>query len=177
VIIILVTSFSKKCRDHYIGNEISQIHDLQSLQRALSGHPTPTRIGEWDEGSTEEVSPGGRGASRFIYFFEGLSKREGCFQRYLFFGGPFGDAGGRRHRARSFVWLAGTVSGPYPFGFVRTTDISRASAGPAWAWPTSADIFSAWTVYVPNSGCRPRQAAGALIVTLLVTFQGSASCP
>ena len=31
MIIILVTSFSKNFRDHYIGNEISQIHDLQSL--------------------------------------------------------------------------------------------------------------------------------------------------
>jgi hypothetical protein len=31
VIIILVTSFSKNFRDHYIGNEISQFHDLQSL--------------------------------------------------------------------------------------------------------------------------------------------------
>ena len=41
--------------------------DLCLSRGALSGHPTPTRIGEWDEGSTEEVSPGGRGASRFIY--------------------------------------------------------------------------------------------------------------
>ena len=32
MIIILVTSFSKNVRDHYIGNEISQIHDLQSLK-------------------------------------------------------------------------------------------------------------------------------------------------
>jgi len=31
MIIILVTGFSKNFRDHYIGNEISQIHDLQSL--------------------------------------------------------------------------------------------------------------------------------------------------
>ena len=35
VIIILVTSFSKIFRDHYIGNEISQFHDLQSLAQRL----------------------------------------------------------------------------------------------------------------------------------------------
>ena len=107
-------------------------------------------------------------------FFEGLSKWEGRFQCYLFFGGPFFDAGGRRHGARSFVWLAGTVSGPYPFGFVRTTDISRASAGPAGACPTSADIFLRGLAMSPNSGGLPRQTAGALIVTLLVTIQGTA---
>jgi hypothetical protein len=31
VIIILVMSFMEKRRDHYIGNEYSQIHYLQSL--------------------------------------------------------------------------------------------------------------------------------------------------
>ena len=36
VIIILVTSFSKIFRDHYIGNEISQFHDLQSLHWKVS---------------------------------------------------------------------------------------------------------------------------------------------
>jgi hypothetical protein len=34
MIIILVTGFSKNFRYHYIGNEISQIHDLQSLHKA-----------------------------------------------------------------------------------------------------------------------------------------------
>jgi hypothetical protein len=72
----------------------------------------------------------------------GLSRREGRFSLYIFvrrslqeggtllvFRRSFQDASGRRHGARSFVWLAGTVSGPDPFGLFRTTSISRASAG------------------------------------------------
>ena len=75
----------------------------------------------------------------------GLSRREGRFSLYLFvrrslqeggtllalsiFRRSFRDASGRRHGARSFVWLASTVSGPDPFGFFRTTGISRASTG------------------------------------------------
>ena len=77
------------------------------IQRALSGHPNPTRICEWDEGSTGEASPGGRGASRFIYLFGGLSRREGRFSLYLFFGGPSAmRAGGGTERAASFGWRA-----------------------------------------------------------------------
>ena len=82
------------------------------------------------------------------------------------------DAGWRWHGARSFFWLASTVSGPYPFGSFRRTG-SRALAGPAWACPMSADLLRGQVMSL-NSGCLPRQTSGALIVTLLVTIQGTA---
>ena len=50
----------------------------------------------------------------------------------------------------------------------------RASEGPSGSCPTSADIFLRGHSMSPNSGCLPRQTAGALIVTLLVTIQGTA---
>jgi hypothetical protein len=64
------------------------------------------------------------------------------------------DAGWRRHGARSFFWLASTVSGPYPFGSFRRTD-SRASAGPA-----SADTLLRGHSMSPNSGCLNRELTG-----------------
>ena len=55
--------------------------------------------------------------------------------------------------------------------------VSRTSAGPAWACPMSVDTCRRGHSVIPNSGRLPRQTSGALIVTLLVTIQGSASCP
>jgi hypothetical protein len=46
-------------------------------------------------------------------------------------------------------------------------------AGPAWACPMSADLLRGQVMSL-NSGCLPRQTSGALIVTLLVTIQGTA---
>ncbi len=66
-------------------------------------------------------------------------------------------AGGGTGRAASFGWQTPCPGRTHLDSTVRRSD-SRASAGPAWACPTSADIFSAWTIYVPNSGCLDRVA-------------------
>ena len=128
-----------------------------------SSRPTPTRIGGGGEGSV--IGGGlsrGRGASRF---FSLMKHGIGGGKLHI-------DAGWRRHGARSFFRLASTVSGPYPFGSFRRMD-SGALAGPAWTCPMSADFLRGQVMSL-NSGCLPRQTAGALIVTLLVTIQGTA---
>jgi hypothetical protein len=147
------------------------------LGEAVSSHPPPLAFAS------------GRTEGSFIYQGRPLQVG-GVAPRFIFSevpprectasggGKPPNDACGRRHGARSFFWLAGTHR-------VRTV--------PIWVLPSDKatpglrqdqrgpvrrrQIFSAWILYVPDSGCRLRQAAGALIVTLLVTIQGSASCP
>ena len=86
------------------------------------------------------------------------------------------DACWRRHRACRCFWVADTVSGPYPFGFFRTMERLQGFGRTSGDLPTSADTCLRGHATSPNSGCLLRQTAGALIVTLLVTIQGSASC-
>jgi|688.fasta_scaffold334906_1 hypothetical protein len=86
------------------------------------------------------------------------------------------DACWRRHRARRCFWVAGTVSGPYPFEFFRTMERLQGFGRTSGDLPTSADTCLRGHATSLNSGCLLRQTAGALIVALLVTIQGSASC-
>ena len=69
--------------------------------------PAPTRICEWAEGSTEEVSPGGRGASRFIYFSNVSPSGSGA-SSVIYFSEVLSSmrAGGGTERAASFGWQA-----------------------------------------------------------------------
>ncbi len=78
-----------------------------SIQGSGFGSPEPhshLRVGRGFNGGGLSRR---RGASRFIYLFEGLSRREGRFSLYLFFGGPSTmRAGGGTGRAASFGWRA-----------------------------------------------------------------------
>ena len=107
--------------------------------RGGRGFNGPTRMGEGDEG--RPLQEGG-----VVPLFSGV----GFFLQpvYPIFRRSFREAGGRRHGARSVFWLAGTVSEPYPPGFVRTTErlqgFGRSSGG-----LSDAAHFSARTSYVP----------------------------
>jgi hypothetical protein len=151
--------------------------DLCLSRGAASSRPAPTRIGEGGGGSTAPLAwaRGARG---------GLSRREGSFHfsaglvsfyspYILFFGGPSAKrAGGGTERAASFGWRALYPSHTHLGSSARRSD-SRASAGPAGACPTQR-TFLRGQAMSPNSGGLPRQTPGALIVTLLVTVQGTA---
>ena len=100
------------------------------------------------------------GGGGFSYWRRPL-QREGCFS--LLFTDEarhrgrqaHNDAGWRRHGARSFFWLASTVSWPNPFGSFRRTD-SRAWAGPSWACPMSAVFLRGQVMPLIPVACRGR---------------------
>jgi hypothetical protein len=84
---------------------------------------------------------------------------------------------GRRHGARSFFgWRAlcpGRTQLGLPHGGLR--GVGRTGGGRSDVGQTTSDgHLSARTTLSTNSGCLPRQTAGALIVTLLVTIRGTA---
>ena len=96
------------------------------LGEAVVESPDPTRICEWAEGSfiyrRRPLQEGGVASS--IYSSE-VHQREGTTSSG---GKPQNDACWQRHGASSLFWLAGAVSGPYPFGLFLATD-SRACFG------------------------------------------------
>jgi len=86
---------------------------------------------------------------------------------------------GRQHGARSFFGWRALCPGRTQLGLPHGGADSRASAGPVGACLTSdrqrrTDTCRRGQPMSTNSGCLPRQTPGALIVTLLVTIQGTA---
>ena len=106
------------------------------IQRALSGHPTPTRICEWDEGSFMGGSLPSRRGGRLFSSFRYDSKDRACSQHeWGRQGAPFiYSSGGGTERA---AFLAGGHCARAVPSWVSLTADSGASAGPVGAGLTS----------------------------------------
>ena len=137
---------------------------LFCLDLCLSGgggveSPAPTRMCEWAEGSTEEVSPGGRGASRFFCFLKASPGGRGASSViFLFFRRSFLRCGRAAARSAQLLFAGGHCVRAITIwvrphdghlqGFGRTSggrsDVGRHFSArtryvPKFRWPAEAD--------------------------------------